>query len=164
MDRDAEITAKLWKALRADMTVMLGVTMVAEPLMRPMTAQFDGDDNSGPIWFFTVKDNDIVETLGTDSHDGVISFADKGHDLFALMQGNLRVDTDRAVIDRLWNRFVAAWYEGGKDDPKLVLLRFEPRAAEIWLNESSIFAGIKLLLGMDPKKEYADSKADVPLR
>ena len=80
------------------------------------------------------------------------------------MQGSLQVDNDRAVIDRLWNRFVAAWFEGGKDDPKLTLLRFDPADAEIWLNESSLFAGIKLLLGMDPKKEYADSKADVRLR
>ena len=29
------------------------------------------------------------------------------------------------MIDRLWNPFVAAWFEG-KDDPKLQLLRFDP--------------------------------------
>lgn len=164
MDRDAEITAKFWKALRSDMTVMLGVANAEPPLMRPMTAQLDGKEDHGPIWFFTSNENDIVEALGSAQGDGVVSFADKGHDVFALVQGSLQVDNDRAVIDRLWNRFVAAWYEGGKDDPKLVLLRFDPRDGEIWLNESSIFAGIKLLLGMDPKKEYADSKADIRLR
>ena len=36
---------------------------------------------------------------------------------------------DRAAIDRLWNRFVAAWFEKGKDDPKLALLRFDPERA-----------------------------------
>jgi general stress protein 26 len=74
------------------------------------------------------------------------------------------VDNDRAVIDRLWNRFVAVWYEGGKDDPKLVLLRFDAEHAEIWLNESSIFTGIKLLMGSDPKKDYKDKMATVSLR
>jgi general stress protein 26 len=65
------------------------------------------------------------------------------------------------VIDRLWNRFIAAWYEQGKDDPKLQLLRFDPDRAQIWLNENSTFAAIKLLLGQDPKKEYQDKVAEV---
>ena len=67
----------------------------------------------------------------------------------------LRRDQDRANIDRLWNPFVAAWFEGGKTDPKLLLLRFDPREAQIWLNENSLFAGVKLLLGTDPKDDYA---------
>ncbi|MGB8313532.1 MAG: pyridoxamine 5'-phosphate oxidase family protein [Aestuariivirga sp.] len=29
----------------------------------------------------------------------------------------------------LWNRFVVAWYEKGKDDPKLMLLRLDPKDA-----------------------------------
>jgi general stress protein 26 len=90
-------------------------------------------------------------------------FASKGHDLFASIHGELSIDNDRAMVDRLWNRFVAAWYEGGKDDPKLRLLRFEPEYAQVWLNEHSLFAGIKLLLGRDPKKDYRDKVADVRL-
>ncbi len=58
---------------------------------------------------------------------------------------------------------MAVWYEGGKDDPKLVLLRLDAEFAEIWLNESSVFTGIKLLLGSDPKKDYKDKVATVPL-
>ena len=74
------------------------------------------------------------------------------------------IDTDRAVIDRLWNRFVAAWFEGGKDDPKLALLRFDAERAEIWLDESSLLAGIELLFGGDPKQDYSDKVAEVDLR
>jgi hypothetical protein len=36
--------------------------------------------------------------------------------------------------------------------------------AEIWLDESSLLAGIKLLLGADPKEEYKDKVASVGLR
>ena len=32
-----------------------------------------------------------------------------GHDIFASLQGALVRDDDRAVIERLWNPFVAAW-------------------------------------------------------
>ena len=80
------------------------------------------------------------------------------------MHGSVSLDNDRAVIDRLWNRFVAAWYEGGKDDPKLALLRFDAERAEIWLDASSLVAGIKLLLGADPKEDYKDKVAEVDLR
>lgn len=74
------------------------------------------------------------------------------------------MDNDRAVIYRLWNRFVAAWYEGSKDDPKLALLRLDAEHGEIWLDASSILAGIKLPLGADPKQEYEDKTARVNLR
>ena len=67
-------------------------------------------------------------------------------------------------IDRFWNRYVAAWLEGGKNDPKLALLRLDAGHAEIWLDESSLLAGIKLLLGADPKEEYKDKVAEVGLR
>lgn len=72
------------------------------------------------------------------------------------------VDNDRAVIDRLWSSFVAAWYEEGKDDPSLVLLRFEP-SAQIWLDASNLLAGIKILFGANPQKDYKDKVAKVKL-
>lgn len=80
------------------------------------------------------------------------------------MHGRIRIDQDRATIDKLWNRFVAAWYEGGKDDPKLRLLRLDAERAEIWLDGSSLVAGIKMLFGSDPKEDYKDNVAKVNLR
>ena len=67
------------------------------------------------------------------------------------------------MIDRLWNPFIAAWYEG-KDDPKLVLLKLEPESAEIWENASSIVAGIKMMFGADPKQDYKEKVAKVSMR
>ena len=113
-----EIETRFWKALASDRTMMLGLDGVEDGHARPMTAQFEGD--GGPIWFFTARDNGIVQALPRGDR-AIATFADKGHDLFATVHGRLSVDNDRAVIDRLWNRFVAAWYEGGKDDPKLTL-------------------------------------------
>jgi len=160
MPSEAEITKKFWKALKSDRTIMLGVEGSDDA--RPMTAQTEGDNESGPIWFFTSKETELVQQIG-DGYAGVAYFSSKDHDLFASVNGRLSLTTDRAVVDRLWNPFVAAWYEGGKDDPKLQLVRFDPEHAQIWLNENSVFAGVKMLLGKDPKKEYGDKVADVPL-
>jgi len=155
-----ELEAKFWKALKSDMTLMLGLDGIEDGHARPMTAQMDGE--RGPIWFFTAKDNAIVQKLGKGNR-AIATFASKGHDLFATIHGRVRLDNDRDTIDRLWNRFVAAWFEGGKDDPKLALLRLDPEQAEIWADASSIVAGIKLLLGADPKQEYKDKVATVTL-
>lgn len=158
-----EIEAKFWKALRSDMTMMLGLDGVEDGHARPMTAQLDGDEDRGPIWFFTAKDNALVEKLAGGTGRAIATFASKGHDIFGTVHGTLTVDTDPAVVDRLWNRFVAAWYEGGKDDPKLALLRLDPERAEVWIDASSMVAGIKLLLGIDPKEDYKDKVAEVRL-
>jgi len=157
-----EFEDKLWKALRADRTVMLGISGVAESHTRPMTAQFEQE--RGPIWFFASKENSMVEALGDGDARAVATFASKGHDIFATIHGRLSMDLDRAVVDRLWNRYVAAWFERGKDDPKLALLRLDAENAEIWIDASSVIAGVKLLLGVDPKRSYRDKVANVPLR
>lgn len=162
MPSNIEIEDKFWKALKSDMTVMLGLTGVEEGHAQPMTAQFDGEAGRGPIYFFTAKDTDLVEALGA-GQAAALHFADKGHDLFASVEGRLAPVSDRALVDRLWNKWVAAWYQGGKEDPNLQLIRFEPDHAQIWLNENNLFAGVKMLLGHDPKKDYEDKVADVRL-
>ena len=161
MPSQAEIEAKFWKALKSDMTVMLGLAEGAHRA-QPMTAQIGDRDGRGPIWFFTASDVDLVRDLGAGA-PGLLHFASKGHDLFASLEGRLVPDNDQATIDRLWNPFVAAWFEQGKDDPKLQLLRFDPADAQIWLNENSLFAGVKMLLGADPKADYKDKVAEVEL-
>lgn len=159
MPTPQELEAKFWKALESDRTMMLGLDGVEDGHARPMTGQFE--DNRSPIWFFTSVDSGIIKQLGPNNR-AMAHFTSKGHDLFATVHGTLSLDTDRAVIDRLWNPFVAAWYDG-KDDPKLALLRLDAEEAEIWLDGSSLIAGIKMMLGVDPKQDYKGKMATVTL-
>jgi general stress protein 26 len=162
MTDTADLKDKFWKAVKSDRTVMVGLIGVDAGLGQPMTAQLDDGRETGPIYMFTSKETDLVQAMG-DRHPATLHFAAKDHQVFAAVEGELVTDIDPATIDRLWNRFVAAWFEGGRDDPKLQLLRFEPGHAQIWLNEHSLFAGIKMLLGSDPKEDYRDKVADVRL-
>ena len=161
MPTPSEIEMRFWKALGSDRTVMLGLDGVEEGHTRPMTAQFE--DDRSPLWFFTSLDNGIVEKLG-EGHRAIASFASKDHEIFATIHGTLSTSRDRAVIDRLWNRYVAAWYEHGKDDPKLILLRLDATEAQIWVDASSLMAGVKVMLGIDPKQDYRDKVATVSLQ
>ena len=161
MSNDAEIETRFWKSLKSDRTVMIGIVGVEGGVGQPMTAQTE-QEGRGPIYIFSAKDTDLVRQLG-QTKPSTVHFVDKGHHLFANLTGRLTADNDRATIERLWNPFVAAWYKGGKDDPNLQLLRFDAENLQIWLNENSIFAGIRMLLGSDPKKDYADKTAQVTI-
>ena len=156
-----ELEEKFWKSLESDRTVMLGLDGQEDGHARPMTAQ--AEERRSPIWFFTSADNVLVQQLGEGSGRAIAGFASKGHDLFASIRGSLRVDTDRAVVERLWNPFVGAWYEG-KDDPKLRLLRLDAEDAEVWADASGLLAGVKMLFGSDPKEDFKDKVGQVDLR
>lgn len=172
MATDAEIRQQFWKALKSDMTMFLGLAEGEDGHARPMTAQledklYDSGEYHGPVWFFTSTDNSLYRSiqqqeLGRGRARAMAHFASKGHDVWATLHGTLSTSRDRATIDRLWNRFVAAWYEG-KDDPKIALIRLEAEDAEIWIDASSAVAGIKMLIGIDPKKDYQDKVAEVRL-
>lgn len=160
MSSDAEIEGRFWKELKSNPVLMIGLVGASEAHAQPMTAFFDGDQ--GPIWFFTARDNNLVAKL-SQSHHAIANYVAKGHDLFASVHGRLTIENDPAVIDRFWNSHVAAWYEGGRQDPKLALLRLDTDHAEIWLNASSVATAVKAMLGRDPKADYKDKVAEVSL-
>ena len=146
--------------------MFLGLADGEDGHARPMTAQVDdegsdGDEHRGPIWFFTSTDNSLYQQITTEARATAL-FVSKDHDVWASVHGSLSTTQDRATIDRLWNRFVAAWYDG-KDDPKIALIRLDAESAEIWIDASSIVAGIKMLIGIDPKQDYKDKVAEVTL-
>lgn len=166
MPTPQELEKKFWDAIADDRTLMLGLNGVEDGHTRPMTAMLDDSQSeTGPrsMWFFTTKDNAMVHQLD-QGHRAIATFAAKDHDIFATIHGTLLVDNNPAMIDKLWNSHVAAWYEGGRNDPNICLMRLDPDNAEIWENASSLLAGIKMLFGSDPKKDYRDKVARVDLR
>ena len=155
-----DLEARFWKAIESERTLMLGATGIYP---RPMTAQ--AEDARGPLWFFTASDTDFGRALErgrTLPALAIVSSTD--HELFATVGGSLVRDRDFANIERLWSPWVGAWFPGGMTDPAVRLLRMDTSGAEIWRNENSLFAGIKTLLGIDPKKTYRDSAAKLRLK
>ena len=161
MSNETEIRDRFWKELRSERTIMLGIDGEPGGGMQPMTALVEEDDG-GPLWIFTSKESDLVRAIG-DGRAAHATFTGKRHDLFANVSGRLSIDNNAVVIDRLWNPWVAAWFPGGRDDPKLTLLRFDAEHAKIWLNATSLGAAIEWLLRRDPKESYKEKVADVAL-
>lgn len=159
MTTPAQIEARFWKSLTANPVMMIGLDGEHDGYAQPMTAQFD--DSTGPIWFFATRKSDLVAAL-TNTKRAMAHYVAKGHDLFATVHGTLKVDMDDARIDHFWEASMAAWYEGGRSDLDLVLLRLDPEHAKIWLSGSGIGLAIKSLFG-DAKASAKDQVAEIKL-
>ena len=89
------------------------------------------------------------------------------HGLFAHIHGTLSESKDRGVIDRLWNPIVDSWYKHGKDDPNLLLIKFDATRAEIWESDALgtlKAAALKWAFDVDPGNELKkEHQADVSL-
>ncbi len=124
---------QLWDQIDDVHAGMLGVEGSGQH-MQPMAPQPDRDNKK--IWFFTRRDSDLVSTLGQSAKAHFCIIGDD-HDYHACLAGSLRRSTDRRRIERFWNPVVAAWFDGGQDDPDLVLLEFDLSDAAVWVSSSN---------------------------
>ena len=168
---ETHLRKKFWKELQSDRTMMLGLDGVEDDRTRPMTAQVDvpegaDEEDGGPIYFFASKNEGVGQDL-TEGARAIATFVSKGHGIFAHIHGTLHAHNDREVIDRLWNPFAAVWYKDGKDDPNLLLIRFDATRAEIWEphpGQTLKAAALKSLFNVDPGKEQQrENQAEVSL-
>lgn len=168
---ETRLKKKFWEELQDDRTLMLGLHGVDDDRTRPMTAQVDlaedaDEEDGGPIYFFASRNEGVGQDL-KDKARAVATFVSKGHGLFASIHGTLSESNDRAVIDRLWNPFVDAWYKEGKDDPNLILIKFNATRAEIWESDglgTLKATALKWAFDIDPgKKLQKEHQAEVKL-
>ncbi len=153
---DDQIKQDMWNAMADSPFVMLGL-MDDHQHSAPMTAQLDPDAH-GEFWFYTSKDNRVAK-----GGPAMAQFVSKGHDLYACIAGTLVEETSEAVKDKYWSKQVEAWFPQGRQDPNLLMLRFDLSSAEIWESDLSIAGKFKLLTGGTIEPQQAGSHAEVAL-
>ena len=134
---NAEVEKKLWKAIDDDRIGMLGLTGADAGHFQPMSSYHE--DETGTLWFFSYADNKLAGPLaGGKSEEAMFHFVDKDRQVWACVMGTLSVQKDQSRIDKFWDAQAKAWFEDGKDDPKLTMLKFTPGEAEVWINEKGL--------------------------
>ena len=149
-----QLKSDLWKKMADSPFVMVGPADGSSH-SEPLTAQLD-EDQVDTLFFFIGKDNRVA---GKDKL--MLQFVSKGHDYFACLSGNGRIDNDPALIEKLWNKQVEAWFPGGKSDPNLALLRVDIDSAELWETDMSLSGRVKMLFGGTIKPSESGSHAKV---
>ena len=150
MDDDTRET--FWKAFAESPFIMMRLEGSNEHA-EPMTAQLDKDAHHA-IWFFLARNNRIAAG-GT----AMGQVATKGHEVFACLSGNLIEETDPAIREKQWNTVVESWFPNGKNDPNVLMLRFDIADSEVWVSDLSIKGKFKMLTGMPVKASEAGQHA-----
>ncbi|MBM7068104.1 pyridoxamine 5'-phosphate oxidase family protein [Actibacterium sp. 188UL27-1] len=130
-DRDAK--GQLFDQLDDIHAGMLGVIGSGQHY-QPMAPYMDRD--AGQIWFITSRETDLAHAanVGADAHFNVTG---KDHDYHACLKGTLRPVVNPAKLDEVWSRVAAAFFDGGKDDPNILLLCLDLQDAAIWSSTGS---------------------------
>ncbi len=137
-----DATGQLWKQLDRSRIVMLWAPDSGQH-PQPMTHFADKDANA--IWFITSADTDLAEAVGSGVQ-GQMTLATTKQDYHASIRGQMEFVRDDAKLDALWSPFAAAWFENGRDDPNIRLLRFTPQQAAVWASEANaILVGLRLM-------------------
>jgi general stress protein 26 len=133
----------IWKHIRAIRTCMMVTHNGTQVRARPMRGIPREDQNA--IWFFsdieTQKDFELRE-----NPEACLTFSDVRGNTFVSVTGRISRIQERGAVRDLWDDGADSYFSQGPDDPRVVLLRFDPDTGEFWDCPSSpIVLAIKFL-------------------
>lgn len=147
----ADLKQEFWDRLSDINSGMLGT---AEARAVPMSHYVDRDTGS-TLWFITAKNTDLAKSAASPAAaQYIVSSSDEA--LYARIDGTLSQSHDRAELDKLWNAVADAWFEDGKTDDDVQLLRLDLSTAEVWITGGSL----KFFYEM-AKAQISDQKPDI---
>ncbi len=108
-------------------TTSLEGHLVSRPLALQET-EFDGD-----LWFFTQDPSPKASEIRANPE---VNVAVHSKDGWVSIAGTAELVRNQAKIDELWNPMVEPWFENGKDDPTVALIRVDAHTAEYWTSDA----------------------------
>ncbi|MBK7885272.1 MAG: pyridoxamine 5'-phosphate oxidase family protein [Chitinophagaceae bacterium] len=109
---------------------------------RPMSTSQVEDD--GTIWFFSNKESLKNMQLKEDNQI-YLMYADTAKQHYLSLTGIANILIDKNKIDELWNPIIKAWFEEGKDDPDITLIKVQPENAHYWdTKNGKLISNIKI--------------------
>ena len=95
------------------------------------------------IWFIGDKTSDVVKDIQSNPKVG-LSYASQDDKDYVSISGNAELSTDKAKLDELWSPVYNAFFEYGKEDETVQLIKIVPHGAECWLSGSSTINMFKM--------------------
>ena len=124
---------------------------------RPL-ALLGADEFDGTLWFFTPEPSPKTVDIDKSPEVNVAVGGGKGYLSFT---GTAVVSRDQSVIDKYWNPWAEAWFEGGRDDPAVALLEVTVDSVEYWdLDKPKIARALEVVKAIVTKTppEVGDSR------
>lgn len=122
-DRDT-----FWKRLDGINAGMLGCA----PDWRLVPMSHYADRDQSVLWFITADGTDLVKAVEGGPQQAVHVVSEGGDKLYARIEGTLELSNDKAKLDEIWNAVASSWFEDGKQDEDVRLLKLKLSTAEVW--------------------------------
>ncbi|MCZ4351148.1 pyridoxamine 5'-phosphate oxidase family protein [Roseovarius aestuarii] len=129
--------------------VTAGMLSGTDMTPRPMAHQMRDADNA--LWFITAKQTDVA-LAAAKGVQAQHTLACAHAQVYAAIDGTLSIETSKEILDDLWSPMAAVWFEDGREDDDICLVRFTPSHAEVWLTDGgakAMFEFAKAALGDD---------------
>jgi len=101
----------------------------------PMSHYIDRDANA--LWFITAKGTDLAQVSQSGAAAEYL-ISSSNESLYARIDGSVQAVTDPAKLDELWSAVAAAWFEDGRKDDDIQLVRMDLKEAEVWATGGSL--------------------------
>lgn len=120
-----------WNKMSKIHVVLLGAGGGTPVPMSPLARQEDG-----AIWFITAADHDSFKAAKTGEAANIY-LCDSVGQMFGTIKGRLTASDDSAKLDDLWSPMAAAWFENGREDDSVRLMKYTPAEAEVWVSDGT---------------------------
>lgn len=100
----------------------------------PMSTQ-EVDEN-GNIWFLFSSESESYHHLQQDQTVCLL-YSDVRNYNFLSIHGRGEISDDKSRIEKYWNKMMEGWFEKGKEDPRIRVLKVVPAEAHYWDNKTN---------------------------
>jgi general stress protein 26 len=118
---------------------------------RPLTLL---DQDGGNVRFLVSRAADWVQGLASGTEQVQVSFAEPAKSSYVALNGIASISTDRVLIEKLWNPWASAFFEG-PDDPDVAVLEVAVTGGEFWDSPNGkvgrAVAMVKAMVSHDPE-------------
>jgi general stress protein 26 len=88
-------------------------------------------DNDGTLWFFSNISSGKTEEIESDP-DVQLFYSQNSQSEYLTVFGHATIVTDRKKIEELWTPIAKIWFNEGKEDPDVSLIKVTPIDAYYW--------------------------------
>lgn len=138
---------KLKELIKSESICFFCTQLTHQPITtRPMSTQ--KVDDEGNIWFMSsIKSDKNKEILQNNTVQ--LFYSNTSNYEFLSVLGSATIHTDREKIYEMWTPFAKAWFEDGKDDADISLIKVTPQSAYYWdTKNNKMISMIQMLASM----------------
>lgn len=88
-------------------------------------------DEQGNIWFLFSSESETFNHLQEDKTVCLLYSNPKDYN-FLSIHADTEISQDKSRIEKYWNPMIEGWFEKGKEDPRIRILKVKPTEAHYW--------------------------------